>query len=278
MGANRLFLLIGGWIGFGAMKQAFSNPDTPGIDEPDGIFCIDRLAKRILAWQAPHLSTRLFVTGTPEHDLVQVEQGEGNRKTCRKKLGIPDDAFVLLYMGDNPPDYLSMVKDKKLTSLNALAVKQLIKDMQQVTFPRGHAYLLLRPHPRDRSPGWAMANRRTRKAPRIHIKNACSEVLTLQEAIYGADIVSGFHGTEIARAPHRGRIGVFFRPPFPGIPPIEYYTGNLLLEQLHLRSLTSEHGLSEAIWHYLEGNIPPFPPRFPYGNSAAEILEIVART
>ena len=90
--------------------------------------------------------------------------------------------------------------------------------------------VLVRPHPTDPHADelFQIANRET--PPNLVVRRATNDVVTMQEATYGADVTASIVGTDNFLAPRRGRQGVFLGYEGPGM-------GGALLDKLYGREI-----------------------------------------
>ena len=96
-GAKRLYYVTGGWSGIG------SNPllsQSRTLEQIDGIFCNDHLASLAIQQDLPDFSKdKIFETGTPSLDGLELDKVDEYDRDGRAKLGIPDNALAILYSG-----------------------------------------------------------------------------------------------------------------------------------------------------------------------------------
>lgn len=211
-GAKKTFLIFGEWGGLGSNfneKIKNSEEGKKAIAQIDGIFCNDDLAKRILRQHLPDFPPeKIFDTGTPALDSLELPRAEELRQLGRAKLGLRDDDFAVLYLGDcgNYPEYgcdpaLNVETFKKTLT----AVIGLAKENPELKFA-----FLLRPHPRDPEKDKSYEFVKQTDLPaNLKVVSATREVVTMNEAAYAADVTTSLVSTENILAPLRGNNSIF---------------------------------------------------------------------
>ena len=206
-GADKLFIVNGGWTGVGGRKELFAN--TGAMDQFDGIFVNDELAKQITESQLPEaFSEKVIATGTPSIDALDVANGPEFERKGREKLGIADDEIALLYCGDRSAEHKS---DEKIsTRINEETFEETLAAVKRTaqSAPDKHFVLMVRPHPRDDNKE-ELLRPQTGLPPNLRIVSAERGVLSMKEAGYAADTLLSIVSTENFMQPLRGKASVF---------------------------------------------------------------------
>lgn len=152
-GANKLYVIVGGWVGFGS-DIILSHPERQkNMESIDGIFCNDELAKRIIMSQfKEYPENKIFVTGTPVVDNLEIEKLVQYQKTGREKLGLEKETLAVLYLGGSSAihqragyDYET---DKKINEKTFEQTLDAVIKLADSESQRKFVYLV-RPHPSD---------------------------------------------------------------------------------------------------------------------------------
>ncbi len=205
LGAKKIFVLHYSWTSAPKTKNLLKNRG-----DIDGIFCNDGLAKEIISFHLPDLRGRIFVTGTPVIEDLELLSAKKDRKTGRNLLGVQNEEFVALYLGDTYEDY----KDDRTIDgyLNKKTLQNTVEAMIGVAkvYPQKNFVLLLRPHPRDPNKFEILSYVHNKPLPfNLRLIPAIGDKLSIAVVTYTADVILSIISTENHLAPFRGRRAVF---------------------------------------------------------------------
>lgn len=241
-GAKKLYFLSSGWGGVGGSMELFGSERGKHMDKIDGFFCADKLAKRILLRQLPDLpEDKIFLTGVPATDGLELHKGGEHREKGRIRLGLSNNDLVVLYLGDISVDYKKIVPtanpriNEETFNQTRDAIVRLAKEQ-----PEKHIVLAVRPHPVDPNKEELLKPYSQSLPPNLKIVPAQREVISMQEAAYGADIIISIVSTENFLAPLRGKKAVFLGYKESGL-------GDKVLEKVYGRELMEIIGQDENI-------------------------------
>jgi hypothetical protein len=204
--ANKNFLMVDGW---GVVGTTFAPERIKDLERLDGIFCNDEFAKAIIAHKLPGMSPeRIYSYGLPGVEHLEVEKAEAYRTATREKLDIPEDAYVVLYLGDVSSDYadLDVPEDSNVQTFQKTveALAQFAEEHLDRT-----VVLIVRPHPRGLgTPDGEALLHPEHLSERIRLINGMKP-LSINEVSYAADTIVSIMSTENLFAPMRGRQSVF---------------------------------------------------------------------
>jgi hypothetical protein len=212
LGAKKTFLVFSEWGTLGnnfseRLKESAEGKEA--IAQIDGIFCNDDLAKRIVMNNLPDFPPdKIFDTGTPSLDSLNLPQAEELRRLGREKLGLTADDFTVIYVGDcsNYPEYGCKPELNVRTFEQSLgAIIKLAEENPDLKLA-----FLLRPHPRDpdKERLYEFA-KRVKLPPNLKFVSANREVVSMNEAAYAADVATSIISTENILAPLRGNFSIF---------------------------------------------------------------------
>jgi hypothetical protein len=214
-GAKKLFFIATGWVGVGG-TDLFDKDRFKQMEEIDGIFCNDDLAKKILLHQLPEYPPeKIYTTGTPVVDALEIEKGPEYAKQGREKLHIDEGTIGVLYLGDvspapNSADSNLNPRINEETFLSTLdSMIELAKSRPEKKFA-----LMVRPHPRDPNRQEMLQSTRPDIPDNLHVTPATD--ISIQEATYSADATASIVSTENFLAPLRGKQGIFLGYDKPG--------------------------------------------------------------
>ena len=105
------------------------------------ILVLDDLAENLILQDG--YKGKVIVTGSPAFDKFRLIDVLKERERLRKKLGIPEDFFVILHAGTGTPQ--SWKEDEITFTFIARTIRELQKEAHRVAF-------ISRPHPRDENP------------------------------------------------------------------------------------------------------------------------------
>lgn len=209
-GSKKLYFISSGWIGTGG-GSLLETERAKHADKIDGIFCNDQLAKRIILNQLKEFpKDKIFITGTPVIDTLEIDKAKEHTQTGRKKLGIDDDELAILYLGDVSAAYRQEGFNvcKRINEKTFAETLEAIIKLAEAEPERKFA-LLIRPHPRDPNKE-EMFSIAKRKVPKnLKIISTSKEDVSISEATYSADIIASIASTENFLALLRGRKSVF---------------------------------------------------------------------
>lgn len=208
-GAKKLYFLSTGWVGVGN-SDLFQGERAEQMESIDGIFVGDQLAADIVAHQLPDYPRhQILETGTPIIDSLDLEHAADYTHRGREKLQLDDDTIAVLLMGfvSPPPGEKSDLAPRISEDTFARSFDQIVK--VAADHPEKKIAILVRPHPTDPNSEelFTIANRPV--PPNLAVRRATNDVVTMQEAAYGADVTASIAGTDNFLAPRRGRQGVF---------------------------------------------------------------------
>lgn len=149
-GASKTFLIFEGWasgMGSGVDMVKDKEAGNVAVSNFDGIFCNPGgLAKKIIKTHLPDFSeNKIFETGTPNLDDMDIGNREQLRQSGRQKLGLVDKDFSVLFWGDYSayPEYdADPLINQKTFEETLLSLIDLAKDNPNYQFA-----FLFRPHP-----------------------------------------------------------------------------------------------------------------------------------
>jgi len=205
-GVEKLYFVIGGWVGVGAMKGLFDSDRARNFDALDGILCNDELAALIIAAQLPYYKDKLRITGTPIIDGLDLAHAKEHRQQGREKLGIDENTLTCLYAaGISAEDVRSGFSiDPRL---NEKIFEQMLEALSKQEGPRDMA-LLVRPHPRDPN-AQEYLDIAKHDWGALRVIPATAKEITMQEAGYASDVIASVASTENFLQRLRGGKAVF---------------------------------------------------------------------
>lgn len=278
-GAEKLYFIASGWSGVGGTKL-FERERARTMDEIDGMFCNDELAKRILLRQLPDYPTeRMHTTGTPSVDALELERASEYTREGRRKLRLDEETLAVLHLGDISADYRRLMPEvderinEKTFEHTVEAMVRLAEDQPERKFA-----LLIRPHPRDPNKEELLAMGERQLPGNLRVIPATGPEISMQEAAYAADVVVSIISTENFLATVRGRKAVFLGYEGLGDAPLERTYGQELLAVMNaapsLRTVSSPRELASYLKACPRASEVPVPLTS-HGKSAAEkILDI----
>ncbi len=215
-GAKKLYVMNGGWVGLGAKIDSFEQMGM--MDEMDGMFVNDALAAKITRSQIPDvMKEKIFETGTPALDALEVTKGKEFESRGREILGITEDEIALLYCGDisNGYDQIDPEASKRINEETFFKTLESIIDASKNS-PAKKFVLMVRPHPRDGNKE-ELLQPRLELPPNLRIVHATKEVISMQEAGYAADTLFSIISTENIMQTLRGKESIFLGYRDPGL-------------------------------------------------------------
>lgn len=230
-GAQNTYLMFDSW---GLQKHDFNPEKITAMEHIDGIFCNDAFAASIVHHALPdYPEGDIHAFGIPGTDQLEVEKADMYREETRKKLDIPLDAFVVLYLGDVSSDYAALGLDSDINVKTFEKTKAVLTQFAQSHSAR-NVTLIVRPHPRAR--GTVDADvllhevEETESNAHLVSKNGSSP-LSINEVSYAADVIMSIMGTENLLAPMRGRRSIYLA--YDGL-------GELALEDMYGKEPSAE--------------------------------------
>lgn len=205
LGAKKIYMIIDAWGTFGNIFK--SNLRTR--DAIDGFFCNDEFAKKILKHQMPDIADeRIYATGTPVLDSIEIEKSDEYRQTMRERFHLEKDAIVLLFIGGVSESWENkFASDSKINEITfektIIAMKALAK-----AYPDKKFVLLLRPHPLDTNKQELYSIADSMKLP-LNLAFIDAAAVSINEAAYGADVIASIVSTENLLAPLRGKQAIY---------------------------------------------------------------------
>lgn len=206
--AGKVFLLHYSWTSITARADLFRGDKN----QINAVFCNDELAKKIIVKNLPDFpKNKILTTGTPIIDSVR--EDENNKKSIRiagrKKMVIEDDEFAFLYLGDIDSDYIF---DKTIDKhINKKTFQETILAMRLLPFnqPNKKFVLLIRSHPRDEHREDLTLDDGVKIPNNLRIIYADDKIVSIEEAVYGSDVIGSIISTENHLASLRGKTGIF---------------------------------------------------------------------
>lgn len=226
-GAKKLYFMATGWVGVGG-TDLFDAARRKTMDEIDGIFVADQLAADIVSYQLPDFPrNKILETGTPVVDAIETDRAEEYTNRGRSKLGLDDDTTAVLLMGHISPGSNSPESDLD-PRISEKTFAQTFEAMVNLATrqPKRKFAILVRPHPRDPNAAELFDIAGQPGPANLRVVTATNDVVSMQEATYGADVTASIAGTDNFLAPRRGRQGIFLGYQEPGL-------GGPLLEKLY---------------------------------------------
>lgn len=211
---KKLYLILEGWTSLGS---SFEN-NTDNLDQLDGIFCNDQLAKKLVQKTLPNFpKEKIFTTGTGRLDSLELEKAEIYELQTRKRLGLDPETVVILYLGGISSivseiyDIDERIEEKTfeqtLDALSETARKN----------PDKNFALMLRTHPADPNKAEYLQIAKAKILPNNVKFIDANSSLTINEASYAADLIASTCSTENFSAHFRNRKGVFVAFDEPGL-------------------------------------------------------------
>ena len=241
LGVRKIYFFSTGWVGVGA-SGVFSPEQQQQMEEIDGIFVNDELAGKIIQHQLPSFpKERIFITGTPIADALDISNAEQYIQTGRAKLGLEDDEIAVLVCGhiSPPPGKNEEGTHPQISELTfELTMKALIEAARQA--PSKKFVTVVRPHPRDPNKDKLMAIANQNLPENLRVVFGTNDKVSMQEAAYGTDATASIVGTDNFLAPMRGRRGIFLAYEDPGM-------GGELLTNLYGKENVDVIGTGEGI-------------------------------
>ncbi|MDO8676929.1 MAG: hypothetical protein Q7K16_04805 [Candidatus Azambacteria bacterium] len=206
---TKIFMIVGGWNGFGGMKSLLAHQ----IIEPvDGFFCNDKFAKKLILKDVKSFpkhhpwhkipESKVFVTGTPTTDNIAKENTKKLRIAGRKKLSINSKSFVILYLGDY--SYDTPINEKTF-SLSLATIINLARGLKKDK----HITLVVRPHPSDPNKEKLSGALPKSTPTNLRVVMATPEQISYTESLSVADIVISIISTGNWEAVLRGKRAIF---------------------------------------------------------------------
>ncbi len=221
-GAKKVVYICDSWGGpGGAFTDTYKGSvyedegKRPAFSDIDAIICNDAFAKAAIRKHLPDFpEEKILPIGTPVLDSLEQDKGEEHRAACREKLGIPFEAFSVLYLGAVSNDYQSPTYANLHidTRINEKTFERTVEEVVRYAneHPERTFALLIRLHPRDPSQQALLEiTERLELPPNLIVRRADRSAVSINEAVYGADVVASIESTENYLAPHRGRHSVF---------------------------------------------------------------------
>lgn len=207
LGAKKLFVVVDGWTGMGS---AFRGDNIPRMDEIDGVFCNDELAKQVVVQSIPNFpQEKIFDFGTPTTDSVKSENGEELARLGRKKLSLDDETLTVLYGGGIQSDWIE--KYGTNPKIEEISFQETVRSLIEAAnlHPDQSYALLVRPHPRDPEKGEIFDTSNIDFPENIKVIPADNSKVSFSEAVWAADVAVGIIGTENFKMHARGKKGIF---------------------------------------------------------------------
>lgn len=282
-GAKKMYFMATGWVGIGN-TDLFEHDRRQQMDEIDGIFCADDLAASIIAHQLPDFPReKILVTGTPVVDAVEPERAEEYTKAGRDKLQLDDETTAVLVMGHISPVLGSASELHPRISERTFALTFHAMVAAAEAKPDRKFALLVRPHPRDPNADELFTIASQQVPENMKVVRASNDVVSMQEATYGADVTASIVGTDNFLAPRRGRQGVFlgYEEPGMGGPLLEDLYGTdivrLIGEADGLKVAKSPEEFTEAIVNSRKAGGETQRPDHAAGSSVDRIVDVMLR-
>jgi hypothetical protein len=276
LGAEKLFFIVDGWGGLGqAMSQGFE-----AMNPIDAILCNNILAAKMVSHRLPAFpQERILSSGTPTLDSIRQNSAKRLRTAGRKKLGLSDDLYSILYLGDADEDYKNGGYDPEANRKTALKTAQAIKQLAQ-GYPERKFAFLFRPHPRDPAKEnlyfelseMFPHNVTTRYARESATNPEISHEVSIDEATYASESILSINSTENYMGPLRGVSVVFlaFQEEGLGYSVLKDAYGEEIMQLISkapgTRIAETEEDLKKALDKYLHSS-PPKITRPPRGQS-----------
>ena len=283
-GAEKLYVMIGGWIGFGS-DVILSHPERQKYMESiDGIFCNDELAKRVIHSQYKEFpENRIFATGTPTIDDLELEKSAEYAESGRDKLEIEKDALAVLYLGDSSPAYRRAGYDTD-EKINEKTFEKTLDAMIKVAEeePQKKFSFMVRPHPADtNSQELFDIIGRKELPPNLKVVSAEKSKISMQESIYAADIAASIVSNENFLASLCGKKAIFLGYEDKGFG--SYVMGKTYSREIieaidqdkNIDIVSSPRDFLDKIKQYRQAEIEQSPRK--EGNSVDRILDIILR-
>ncbi|QQG42903.1 MAG: CDP-glycerol glycerophosphotransferase family protein [Candidatus Giovannonibacteria bacterium] len=206
LGAKKIFLVLESW---GQRFNPIFAPNKKRMDEINGIFVNDELAKAIFVESCGFPEEKIFATGTPNLDSLDVAKADSHRKMARNEWGVSEGDIVILYIGGISSELRDWYGAREY--LDEISFRILTDEVQSIAlhFPEKNFVLVLRPHPRDLQREAKRALIRSAGVSKNLIFKSGGPPFTINDAAYGADVICGIISTENFLAPLRGRKAIF---------------------------------------------------------------------
>src|SRR3989344_3498051 len=177
----------------------------------DGIFCNDDVAKEALRYHIPGINPdKIYSTGTGQTDSLRLEDAEKLHRSGRERLGIPEEAFVVSYLGTISSAYERLNLDPEVNEKSwDRTVRTMIRLAEEN--PAESFTLLYRYHPRDPLREETFERSQTLQLPKnLTLEKATNEQgVTIDETIYASNAIASMTITETIKAKHRKRQGIY---------------------------------------------------------------------
>ncbi|MEK9184046.1 MAG: hypothetical protein AAB890_03175 [Patescibacteria group bacterium] len=277
LGAKKIYTIIDGWGVFGNIFKS----NLRIRDAIDGFFCNDEFAKKIIKYQIPDITDeRIYATGTPVLDSIEIKKSDEYRQTMRKRFYLEEDTVVLLFIGGVSENWKNkFASDSKINEITfektIIAMKALAK-----AYPDKKFALLLKPHPRDADKQELYSIADSMKLP-LNLAFVDVAAVSINEAAYGADVIASIVSTENLLAPLRGKQAIYLGYEGVGL-------GKELLEKVYgkdiLSFLSETQGVTVAaspeefsvlFLNACYSKISASSIKIKYGNSAKKIIDVI---
>lgn len=208
-GAKKLFLVSDAW---GMAGSTFSGM-RENMDEIDGIFCNDELARRMILHHLPDFpEEKILSLGTPVLENLELEKADEYRHEMRQRWGLDENTLAVLYLGDISEDYKnpSWMADKEINEITFAKTLDAVITAARRN-PKRNFALLLRPHPRDPNKKTLYHLVESNEHPKNFLSRDASKDANTQinQAAYAADVIASIVSTENFLASRRGKKAVF---------------------------------------------------------------------
>ncbi len=211
---KKLYFILEGWAGLG---NSFTD-GSQNLDELDGIFCNDGLAKKVVQKTLPNFpENKIFVTGTGQLDSLELDKAETYESETRQKLELGPDTIAILYLGGISSIISEQYDaDEKIEEKTFSQVLDAICTAAQHNPQKKYA-ILLRTHPADPNKAEYGAIAEDKSLPDNVRYIKADPPLTINGICYAADLIFSTCSTENFKAHFRNKVGGFMAFDAPGM-------------------------------------------------------------
>ncbi len=192
---------------------------------------LEEYETKIFQAQLPEFpEEKIFVTGSPILDNLEVERSAEYKNSGRQKLSLSENVFVVLYLDMGSIPQIDIDDGTVAPDLNEKTFQntlQAISEFAQTHRDKEIAFVV-RPHPTTLNPEQLSPLANLELPQNLKIIPAPSSTLSMQEATYAADVITSINSTENFLAPARLRQSIFLG--YKGL-------GDNLLEKIYGREL-----------------------------------------
>ncbi len=278
LGSQKIFFISEGWSGLGSAFMV----NSERMDDINGIFCNDELAKKIILYQIPNFpKEKILVTGTPVLDTLEFSRAEEYRAETRENLQITKDTFTFLYLGDVSGSYEEIGVQSDFNEKTFLFSLESLRTVARKRKDKKLAFVF-RPHPRDpRKENFYRLVKDFQLPDNMSIHEGGS-AFSINQVSYGADVISSIVSTENHFASLRGPKAIFLGYEEMGEKILESVYGDKILEEIrqtqNISVVSNSEELEDTLMGLIDENFTEISnnPKVPTKGSVTEkVLNVI---